>query len=114
MCDQPVLDRPARRAPLLAAAVHYVSHGTPVREDGSQAYPGTCRAAIVTDVGDCPQQEEEAALQLGRVSLCVLNPGGVFFPRSVLRDEDGRRGGTWHWPSPACEGQEQPDGEVAG
>lgn len=31
------------------------------------------------------------------VSLCVLNPSGVFFDECV-QDEDGKAGGTWHWP----------------
>jgi hypothetical protein len=83
--------------------VHYVSHGTPVRADGTQAYVATCRAAIVTEVNvEEPHQ----------VGLAVQNPTGTFFhplsdggcflfqPGGVgcsLPPEE-RRGGTWHWP----------------
>ncbi|MFM9590688.1 hypothetical protein ACKI16_29300 [Streptomyces scabiei] len=78
-------------------AVHYVSHGTPVRPDGSQAYRSVCRAATVTEVD--PDQVE-------RVGLAVHNPTGTFFRPleggGCMQDEpkDGRRpeGGTWHWP----------------
>ncbi|MDT3395427.1 hypothetical protein RKE29_01970 [Streptomyces sp. B1866] len=38
------------QTPSVGRIVHYVSHGTPVREDGSQAHPPACRAAIVTEV----------------------------------------------------------------
>lgn len=36
--------------PSVGRIVHCVSHGSPVREDGTQAYASKCRAAIVTDV----------------------------------------------------------------
>jgi hypothetical protein len=72
--------------------VHYVSHGTPVQPDGSQAFASECRAAVVTEVMDDP---------LESVGLCVLNPAGQFFNRAVPHDEDGREGGTWHWPERA-------------
>jgi hypothetical protein len=33
------------------------------------------------------------------VSLCVLNPSGMFFNEHCLLDEsESPRGGTWHWP----------------
>ncbi|MFH8577103.1 hypothetical protein [Streptomyces zaomyceticus] len=74
--------------------VHYVSHGTPVRSDGSQAFPPTCRAAIVTEV----DQDDP-----GRVGLVVLNPTGQFFHPlaaggSAHADADEMLGGSWHWP----------------
>ena len=82
--------------------VHYVSHGTPVREDGTQAFPARCRAAIVTEVD--PQDPD-------RVGLAVLNPTGQFFhpltAGGCQYDEwDGAnalegaqpQGGSWHWP----------------
>ena len=75
--------------PSVGRIVHYVSHGTPPRPDGSQAYTSECRAAIVTEV--VPEGGEA-------VGLCVLNPTGQFFNRGVFHDEDGRSGGTWHWP----------------
>jgi len=73
--------------------VHYVSHGTPVRADGTQAFTGQCRAAIVTEVGDPEATEPE----LMDVSLAVLNPTGMFFNQDVPYSED-RAGGSWHWP----------------
>lgn len=80
--------------PTVVRAVHYVSHGTPVRPDGSQAFTSKCRAATVTEVGD-----DEA------VGLCVQNPTGLFFHSladgGVQHDEDEKRGGTWHWPERA-------------
>ncbi len=74
-------------APTVGSIVHYVSYGTPGGE-----YPSVCRAAIITDsvisdVGiDWP------------ISLCVLNPEGMFFNTDVMHSEDEHRGGTWHWP----------------
>lgn len=77
--------------PTVGAPVHYVSFGTPMREDGTQAYPSLCRAATITEVND-----EEPA----HVGLCILNPSGMFFcsldEGGSFRDEDGRHGGTWH------------------
>lgn len=84
-------------APTVGRVVHYVSHGSPVRADGTQAYAPQRRAAIVTEVvPDGP----------GWVGLAVLNPSGLFF--HSLADggceyapvQEGQRlvGGTWHWP----------------
>jgi hypothetical protein len=80
--------------PSVGRIVHYVSYGTPGGE-----YPSVCRAAIVTTVDDYqdPTVNDEGQ-HSGHVSLCVLNPEGMFFNRSVLQNEDGKRGGTWHWP----------------
>lgn len=79
--------------PTVGRVVHYVSHGTPVREDGSQAYAKQCRAAMVTEV-----DEDEPF----RIGLVVLNPTGFFFhPLSdggCLADFSENQGGTWHWP----------------
>lgn len=75
--------------PSVGRVVHYVSHGSPVRADGTQAYASLCRAAIVTEVHGGDDQV---------VGLCVLNPTGQFFDRSVEHDEDDKPGGTWHWP----------------
>jgi hypothetical protein len=78
--------------PSVGCVVHYVSHGTPVREDGSQAYPGTCRAATVTEV----------SVDGGTVGLMVANPMGLFFHSiadgGVPWSEEVKLGGTWHWP----------------
>ncbi|MEV4096984.1 hypothetical protein [Streptosporangium saharense] len=73
--------------PSVGQIVHYVSYGTPPREDGVQAYASECRAAIVTEVDTSDT-----------VGLCVLNPTGQFFNRTVTHDEDEKHGGTWHWP----------------
>lgn len=68
--------------PTVGRIVHYVSYGTPGGE-----YAAECRAAIVTETngGDT-------------VGLCVLNPTGMFFNRTVPCSETEFRGGTWHWP----------------
>ncbi|MFC8466018.1 hypothetical protein [Streptomyces sp. NPDC057250] len=90
-------------APSIGRTVHYVSHGTPYRPDGTQEYVATCRAAIVTEVN------AEEPYQVG---LSVLNPEGLFFrPLSAggcflyQPDDTGcslpsnaRLGGSWHWP----------------
>lgn len=76
------------RAPGLARMVHYRSHGTPPREDGTQAFPARCRAAVVTETGTGDGQP---------VSLCVMNPTGFFFNQDIRRDA-ALGGGTWHWP----------------
>lgn len=70
--------------PYVGEMVHYVSWGTPVREDGTQEYASECRAAVVTEVGT------------GAAGLQVINPTGVFFHRAVVHDESGKPG-TWHW-----------------
>lgn len=64
--------------------VHYVAYGTPNGE-----FPqGVHRAAIVTDVEDSEK---------GIVSLCVLNPTGMFFNQHLEFCADGSKPGTWHW-----------------
>ncbi len=84
--------------------VHYVSHGSPVRPDGSQAFTSECRAAIVTAVHDMSTVPEHGVFY---VDLCVLNPTGFFFNLQVPFDAwDSNdvlpgaqsQGGTWHWP----------------
>ena len=69
--------------PTIGRIVFYRAHGSP---DGThKAVP---RAAVVTEVFD-----EQC------VSLCVLNPTGMFFNQSVMLDEsENPRGGTWCWP----------------
>lgn len=73
--------------PSIGRVVHYVSYGTPGGE-----YTSECRAAVVTEVS--PESKGDDAI----VSLAVLNPTGAFFNRGVVQDEDGKVGGTWHWP----------------
>ena len=68
--------------PSVGRVVHYVSHGTPGGE-----YTSQCRAAIVTETNTSDT-----------VGLAVLSPAGMLFDRTVVHDEDGKGGGTWHWP----------------
>ncbi|MFI1723951.1 hypothetical protein [Streptomyces sp. NPDC020489] len=87
--------------PRVGDTVHYVSHGTPPRADGSQAFTSQCRAAIVTAVldGALPLadtvQTEAWDSNVLVAALAVLNPEGAFFNR-VPRSEHDYRGGTWH------------------
>ena len=91
------------QTPAVGRIVHYVSYGTPGGE-----YTSQCRAAIITDVitnadlGLPADTRRLPAEQLESVppqpiSLCVLNPTGMFFNEFVERDDDAR-GGNWHWP----------------
>lgn len=72
--------------PAVARTVHYVSYGTPGGE-----YPSVCRAAIITAVG----RKKNGVAQ---VSLCVLNPEGIFLNQNVPYNADTTVGGSWHWP----------------
>jgi hypothetical protein len=97
--------------PSVGQIVHYVSHGTPVRHDGSQAFTSQCRAAILTEVGPIPDGDmaqadiehwdEEARYVVG---LCAVNPTGLFF-HSIADGgslyDPNRSGGTWHLPEQA-------------
>lgn len=71
--------------PSVGRIVHYVSYGTPAGE-----YTSQCRAAIIAAVPHIFPDN-------GDVDLVVLNPTGLFFNR-CQQDEEGQRGGTWHWP----------------
>jgi hypothetical protein len=85
--------------PSVGRIVHYVSYGTPGGE-----YPKTCRAAVVTALGEplnYPLVEDEDPDSAQLADLCVLNPTGMFFNIGVPQDERAeheRSGGTWHWP----------------
>lgn len=76
--------------PSVGRIVHYVSHGTPIRPDGSQAFPGVCRSAVITEVDGTDT-----------VGLCAINPTGFFF-HSIAdggsKHSANHEGGTWHWP----------------
>ena len=80
--------------PTVGRVVYYKSYGTPGGEYGSED-----RAAIITAVED----EEK-----GIVSLCVLNPTGMFFNQGVTQ---GDRGGQWDW-MPYQKGQAQKTEQV--
>jgi len=63
--------------------VHYVAYGTPNGE-----FPqGVHRAAIVTEVEDAEK---------GIISVCVLNPTGMFFNQHLPYSAEPKPG-TWHW-----------------
>lgn len=82
--------------PTVGRIVQYVSHGTPPRPDGTQAFTSEPRAAIVTAVRDGDPVPEHG---VPHVDLCVLNPTGLFFNQSVpFDDSDAPAGGSWHWP----------------
>jgi hypothetical protein len=94
-CDGAPWDGRAQR-PSVGRIVHYVSHGTPVREDGTQAFTSECRAAIVTAViPHLPGTPDHL-----EAHLAVFNPTGYFFNEAVPYDPSGG-GGTWHWPERA-------------
>ncbi|MEC3977889.1 hypothetical protein [Amycolatopsis sp. H20-H5] len=94
--------------PSVGRDVHYVSHGTPPRADGSQAYTSLCRTAKITVVGAWidveisplpPNGRQRKVTQTWDSTACalhVLNPTGEFF-HSCQHDE-GKLPGTWHWP----------------
>lgn len=90
----------SEQAPSVGGIVHYVSHGTPVREDGTQAYTKRCRAAIVTVVnGPAINPVTMGDSEMYDVGLCVLNPTGQFFHEHVVQMERADAdGGSWHWP----------------
>lgn len=84
--------------PSVGRVVHYVSFGTPLGPDGSQAFTSKCRAAIIAGVHDLggPYGNPED-LPIEPVDLVVLNPTGLFF-NEAEHDEHDKQGGTWHWP----------------
>lgn len=73
--------------PTVGRIVHYQSHGTP----GGEYLPEP-RAAIITKVfTPVPGDGEQT------VSLCVLNPEGMYFLRAARFSEDPKPG-HWSWP----------------
>jgi len=64
--------------PTVGRVVYYKSYGTPNGE-----YKSEDRAAIITAIKNDTT-----------VSLCVLNPTGMFFNEYV---EQGQEGGQWDW-----------------
>lgn len=70
------------QTPSIGRTVHYRALGS---ADGK--FPvGECRAAIITAWPD-PEH----------VSLCILNPTGMYFNQSVEYSAE-EKPGTWHWP----------------
>lgn len=76
------------RQPSVGRDVHYVSEGSPLREDGTQKYTSECRAAKITAV---------SADDPSKVRLVVFNPEGLHF-NTAQHDQESHTGGTWHWP----------------
>lgn len=79
---------------MVGETVHYVSHGTPTRTDGTRAFESVCRAAIVTETSQDPDGPGRGWF----ASLAVLNPSGMFFQEGLALDADGPyyAPGTWH------------------
>lgn len=75
------------QVPTVGRVVRYVAYGTP----GGEFPAGVHRAAIVTEVHS-PGEPDSV------LSLCVLNPTGMFFNVGVPFDPSGAKPGTWHWP----------------
>ena len=77
--------------PTVGRIVHYQAFGTPGGE-----YKSEPRAAVITEVFFLPGAEltDEKGYA---ISLCVLNPSGVFFNSNLFYDADGKPG-TWRWP----------------
>lgn len=69
------------QTPSVGRIVHYHSYGTPGGE-----YLPEARAAIVT--------ETDTSTTVG---LCVLNPTGMFFNRTVPFSDEPKPG-HWSWP----------------
>ena len=107
------------QTPSVGRIVHYMARGS---ADG--VFPPVCRAAIITEVPtdaelgitDAMRNDPETREGLPNqpVSICVLNPTGIFFQEHLDYDEDGAPG-TWHWPErvgPAHVTQHSPDHAV--
>lgn len=74
--------------PTIGRIVHYHSYGTP----GGEFKP-LPRAAIVTAVNVGPPGDDDS------VSLCAINPTGVFFNEHVRHAPDDKpTPGHWNWP----------------
>ena len=78
----------SEQKPSVGRVVHYVAYGTPKGEYTAGAH----RAAIITEV----DYDEEFHDYF--VSICILNPTGLFFLQGAEYDETGQKSGTWHWP----------------
>jgi hypothetical protein len=97
-----------QRKPRVGDVVHYVSHGTPVRGDGTQAYTSQCRAAIVTEVTRTEVNERNPAGDgtfREAAGLCVLNPDGIFLKGGLLFDDGQGNPGDPDCPHAAYHGQ---------
>lgn len=71
------------RKPIIGDTVHYQSYGTPNGE-----YLPEPRAAIVTSTTKADE---------GLLSVCILNPTGLFFHENLPFAEKPTPG-HWNWP----------------
>jgi len=110
--------------PTVGRIVHYVSHGSTAREDGSQVFPSRCQAALVTEVGAWITVDTVAAKSFSRSEgrpiqhaeqwwfddalLLTVHTASGSHKQVCKHDElplSGERStykpGTWHWPERA-------------
>ncbi len=79
--------------PTIGRIVHYQAFGTPGGE-----YKAEPRAAVVTAVGVTIESTRDGVVHSETtLSLCVLNPTGMFFTTSV-RFSETPEAGCWNWP----------------
>ena len=84
----------SEQVPSVGRSVHYVAYGTP----GGEFPAGVCRAAVITEVDNRAGLGDDDPPGT-YVSLCVLNPSGLFFNRHIPYDGGSPPlPGTWHWP----------------
>lgn len=79
------------KVPSIGRTVHYVAYGTP----GGEFPAGAHRAAIITEV-----HADNV------ISLCAINPTGLFFHTATPFDPTAQKPGTWHWPEYVPETEE--------
>lgn len=77
--------------PSIGRIVHYQSYGTPKGE-----YKPEPRAAIITEV--TPYDPDVSENDNSVVSLCIMNPTGLFFTRQVYYSSESKPG-CWSWPT---------------
>lgn len=74
---------------VIGRIVHYIAYSTPKGE-----FPvGAHRVAIITEVPEVAIMQ-----QFPEVSLCVINPTGLFFNTRIPYDPTMKEPGSWHWP----------------
>ncbi|HYE94278.1 MAG TPA: hypothetical protein VEA38_24815 [Terriglobales bacterium] len=68
------------QSPSVGRIVHYQAYGTPGGE-----FPSIPRAAVIAEVHDADE-----------VTVCVINPSGIFFNR--VKHSAEPKPGHWNWP----------------
>lgn len=80
--------------PTIGRIVWYQAHGSPNGQHKSEPRAAVVTAAVERDpLGATPLDDERGY----QVSLCVLNPTGMYFNVDVPFDAEGGPG-TWRWP----------------